>query len=69
VGWALTALGAVLFLAAYGWAGTGPPDDANIGAGVLAVIGIALFGVGILWLVCVALIRFARFARRFVKPC
>lgn len=61
--------GAALFGIAYAWAVIDEPaNGANIGAGVLGVVGIALFGIGVLWLVGNLLVRLWRFASRVVKP-
>ncbi len=66
-GGALIALGAFLYAAAYLWAGTGSVGDANIGAGVLGLIGVALSASGVLVLAVGALISVWRAIRRLLR--
>ncbi len=55
-GLALILLGLTLYAIGYALAAwTGRQGDANIGAGLLGVLGIALGAIGALWLVIVAL--------------
>ncbi len=64
----LIALGALTAGVAYLWAASGSAPDANIGAGLLGLAGVAVAAVGVAWLLSTALVRTWRRARRPTAP-